>query len=176
MWRNYLTVAVRNLVANKLYSAINIGGLAVGLAACLVILLLVRDDLSYERFWPEADRIAMVETTFYPPGREKLELAGSPGPMKPALEKDFSSDIERVVRMYNDKEPVRAGERQLLGDFTYVDPGFFELFPLPMVAGERDRALADNASIVLSETAARKFFGDQPAVGQTLTAKPPRAA
>jgi len=169
MFRNYVTVAVRNLVQNKLYSIINIGGLAVGLAACLLILLFVRDELSYEQWLPKADRIAAVETTFVVPGREKMEFAGSPGPVKAALEKDFSSDIERVVRIYDDEEPVQIGDRQFLGDMAYVDPGFFQVFDLPVVAGQREAALANNASVILSQTMARKYFGDAPAVGNTIT-------
>lgn len=169
MLRNYLTVAIRNLVANKLHALINIGGLAVGLAACLLILLFVRDETSYERWVPNAERIATVESTFYVPGRDTIAFAASPGPMRAALEKDFSSDIVRAVRLYGDEEPVRVGDRQFLGQPAYVDPGFFEVFDLPMVAGQREAALANNASILLSQTTARKYFGDQPAVGNTIT-------
>ena len=169
MLRNYITVAIRNLVNNKLYSAINIGGLAVGLAACLLILLFVRDEVSYDRWLPNADRIAVVESTFYIPGREKIAFAQAPGPIKEPLEKDFSSDIEKVVRVFADELPVRAGERQVLSEIDFVDPGFFQVFDLPMIAGERESALKNNASIVLSEETAKKFFGDQPAVGKTIT-------
>ena len=169
MLRNYITVAIRNLVNNKLYSAINVGGLAVGLAACLLILLFVRDETSYDRWLPNADRIAVVESTFFIPGREKIAFAQAPGPIKDPLEKDFSSDIEKVVRVYADELPVRAGERQLLSEIDFADPGFFQVFDLPMVAGERESALENNSSIVLSETAAKKFFGDEPAVGKTIT-------
>src|SRR5262245_57184032 len=98
MLRNYFKVALRNLVTNKLYSLINIGGLAGGLAACLLILLFVRDEMSYDRWLPNADRIASVESTFFVPGREKIAFAATPGPFKAALEKDFSTDVEKVVR------------------------------------------------------------------------------
>jgi putative ABC transport system permease protein len=169
MFRNYVTVAIRNLARHKLHSFINIGGLAVGLAACLLILLFVRDELSYDRWLPNAERIAIVESTFFVPGRDKLEFAGAPGPLKKPLEEDFTSDVERAVRIFTDELPVRAGDRQLLGEINFVDPGFFQVFDLPMVAGQREQALANNASIILSETAARKYFGDQPAVGKTMT-------
>ena len=169
MWRNYLTVAWRNLANHKLHSAINIGGLAVGLAACLMILLFVKDELSYETWVKGADRIAMIETTFMVPGRDKLAFAGTPGPLKAALEKDFSSDIERVVRIHDTEQPVRNGERQFNQRMSYVDPGFFDIWDLPMASGERDRVLGDNASILLSEKTAKKFFGDEPALGKTLT-------
>jgi len=169
MLRSYGTVAVRSLLANRMHSLINIGGLAVGLAACLLILLFVRDELSYERWLPNADRIVAFETTFKIPGRETLEFGQTPGPIKPALEKDFSSDIERVVRVYTEDFPVRSGDRKFREDVTYVDPGFFEVFDLPMVAGVREPALANNSSLIVSQTLAHKFFGDQPAIGNTLT-------
>jgi putative ABC transport system permease protein len=170
MFRNYVTVALRNLVNHKLYSAINIGGLAVGLAACLLILLFVRDELSYDRWLPNADRIAGLEGTFYIPGREPIAFASTPGPAKPALEKDFSSDIERAVRILQSDEPLRAADRQFIEEVSYTDAGFFEVFDIPMARGAREAALADNKSMILSETAARRYFGDQEAVGQTITA------
>ena len=169
MLRNYVTVAWRNLTNHKLYSAINIGGLAVGLAACLLILLFVRDELSYETWVPNAERIAIVETTFNVPGRDKLAFAGVPGPTKAKLDKDFSSDIERMVRVYDDELPSRAGDRQFLQRVSYIDPGFFEVWDLPMAAGERESVLAGNASIILSETTAKKFFGDEAPLGKTIT-------
>lgn len=169
MLRHYLAVALRNLVSNKVSSAINIGGLAIGLAACLVIVLYVRDELAFERWVPNAERIATVETTFKIPGRDQIAFAAAPGPLKAALEKDFGSDLERVVRLYGHEAPVRVGDRQFTLDLTFVDPTFFEVFDLPVVAGDRAAALANNASIALSATTARKYFGDAPAVGSTVT-------
>jgi putative ABC transport system permease protein len=169
MLRNYFTVALRNLARHRLHSAINIGGLAVGLAACLLILLYVRDELSYERWLPNADRIAIVETTFNVPGRDKLEFALTPGPVKPAFDKDFGSDLERTVRTYRDEGPIRIGDQRFLGAVTYCDPGCFDVFDLPMVSGAREPALANTSSVILSQTRARMYFGDRPAVGQTIT-------
>ncbi|MCE9574247.1 MAG: ABC transporter permease [Deltaproteobacteria bacterium] len=169
MLRHYLTVAFRNLAANKRYAAINIGGLTVGLAACLLILLYVQDERSYERWVPNAERIGVVETTFRVPGGEVLAFAGSPGPLKPALDREFSSELERTVRVYHDDQPVRIGDRTIRGALSYVDPGFFQLFDLPMVAGEREGVLANNASMIVSATTARTWFGDAPAIGSTVT-------
>jgi putative ABC transport system permease protein len=169
MLRNYLAVALKNLAANKVSSAINIGGLAIGLAACLAIVLLVRDELSFERWLPNAERIVAFEITFKVPGRETIAFAGSPGPLKPALEKEFGSDFERVVRVYADDQPIRVGDRQFEATISFVDPGFFDVFDLPMAAGDRAAVFANNASILLSQTTARKYFGDQPPLGQTLT-------
>jgi len=168
MLRNYIAVAFRNLVNNRLYSLINIGGLAVGLAACVLIVLYVRDELSYERWLPNADRIAAVETTLHIPGRE-LASAATGGPISAALEKDFSSDIERAVRVYGSRGPVQVGDRPFMLAITRVDPGFFQVFDLPMVTGQREAALADSTSILLSEHEAQSYFGREPAVGKTLT-------
>ncbi len=169
MLRHYLTVAYRNLAASKRYAAINIGGLTVGLAACLLILLYVQDERSYERWLPNAERIASVETTFIVPGGETLAFAGTPGPLKAALDRGFSSAIEQTTRLYHDAQPVRIGDRTFRGGMSYVDPGFFQVFDLPMVAGDREAALASNAAVILSATTARTWFGDGPAIGQTIT-------
>ena len=80
MLRNYLLIAIRNLRKHRLYSFINIGGLAVGLAACLMIVLFVRDELSYDKWLPNASRIGKLEVTFRVPGREPMEFGNSPGP------------------------------------------------------------------------------------------------
>jgi putative ABC transport system permease protein len=169
MWRHYLAVALRNLATQKRYAAITIGGLAVGLAACLVILLYVRDERSYERWLPNADRIATFETTVHVPGTETISFAGSPGPLKAALDKEFSSEIERTVRLYKEPSPVKVGDRVLRAEIAYVDPQFFDVFDLPMVVGDRAAAVRDASSIIVSATTARAWFGDAPPVGRALT-------
>jgi putative ABC transport system permease protein len=169
MLRNYFVTAVRNLIAQPLYSAINIGGLALGLAACLLILLFVRDELSYDEWLPHADRIAKLKITFSIPGREAMTFSQSPGPAKAALEKDFGSDIERMVRVFQTEQPVRIGDRQFADKVSYVDPGFFEVFDLPAAQGDRDAALAAGGRLLVSERIARKYFGDAAPVGRVVT-------
>jgi putative ABC transport system permease protein len=169
MLRSYLAAALRNLAQNKLHAVINIGGLALGLAACMLILLFVRDELSYEDWLPKANRIARLEGTFLIPGREPLEFAQAPGPAKAALEKDFATDIERVVRIHERETPLRAGQRQFADKVNFVDPGFFQVFDLPMVEGERESALASNTKLLMSRKMASKYFGDASPIGQVLT-------
>jgi putative ABC transport system permease protein len=169
MLRNYLATALRNLVKHRLYSAINIGGLALGLAACLVILLFVRDELSYDEWLPNAERIAKLEVTFAVPGREPLAFSQAPGPAKAAMEKEFSSDVEKAVRIFRTEQPVRLGDRQFIEQVNYVDPTFFDVFDLPIAEGEREPALASNSTVLLSRRAAEKYFGDQPAIGKVIT-------
>jgi putative ABC transport system permease protein len=169
MLRNYLATALRSLAQNRLHAAINIGGLALGLAACLLILLFVRDELSYEDWLPNAERIARLEGSFDVPGREKLSFAQAPGPAKAPLEKDFSSDVVRAVRILPGEVPVRAGQRQFADTVSYVDPGFFQVFDLPMVQGEREGALQGNTKLLLSREMASKYFGDASPLGKVLT-------
>jgi putative ABC transport system permease protein len=169
MLRNYLATALRNLAQNRLHAVINIGGLALGLAACLLILLFVRDELSYEDWLPNAERIARLEGSFDVPGRERMGFAQAPGPAKAALEKDFSSDIVRAVRILPGEQPVRSGQRQFTETVNFVDPGFFEVFDLPMVQGERESALQSNTKLILSRKMASKYFGDASPLGQVVT-------
>lgn len=169
MYRNYLATALRNLVKQPLYAAINIGGLAVGLAACLLILLFVRDEVSYDRWLPNAERIANLEITFVVPGREPISLAQTPGPARAALEAHFSSDVVRAVRIYQPREPVRVGDRQFSEQMNYADPELFEVFDLPMVDGERESALTANDTVIISRRTAAKYFGDEPAIGKVMT-------
>lgn len=169
MFRNYIATALRNLVKQRLYAAINIGGLAVGLAACLLILLFVRDEVSYDRWLPNAERIANLEITFMVPGREPISLAQTPGPARAALEAHFSSDVVRAVRIYQPSEPVKVGDRQFSEQMNYADPELFEVFDLPMVEGERESALTSNDTVLISRRTATKYFGDQPAIGKVMT-------
>ena len=169
MLRNYLLVALRNLRKHRLYSSITIGGLAVGLAACLMLVLFVRDELTYDTWLPNADRIAKLEITFRPPGREPMAMGSTPGPAKAALEKDYSTDIEHAVRMWRNGAPVRSADKQFNETISYVDPAFFSVFDIPMAEGQREQALANNTSILVSERIATKYFGDAAALGQVLT-------
>ena len=169
MFRNYLITALRNLRKHRLYSFITIGGLAVGLAACLLILLFVRDELSYDEWLPKAERIAKLEITFIVPDRDPMEMGQTPGPARAALEKDFSSDIEAVTRIWENGAPIRSADRQFNERIGYVDLNFFEVFDLPLALGVREQALANNTSMVISERIAEKYFGQTPALGQVLT-------
>lgn len=169
MWRNYLLVALRNLGKQRLYSFINIGGLAVGLAACLLILLFVTDELSYDRWLPNAERVAIFESEIRVPGRDIIEFAGSPGPLGPALEKDFSSEIQEVTRVFHTNESVKIGDRQFLTEVSYVDANYFKVMDLPVAEGDRAKAVADTHSIALTRKQARSYFGDEPALGKVIT-------
>ncbi len=169
MFKNYLTVAVRNLLKHRLYSAINIFGLAIGIASCILIVLFVRDELSYDRFIPNAERIYRIETRFDIPGRSPLIGGSAPGPLLPALQKEFSS-IETGTRLYRMRPVVKRGSDVFREDIMLADPSFFDVLDLPLVAGDKTAALSDGTGVLVSESMARKYFGSTSAIGKVIDA------
>jgi putative ABC transport system permease protein len=168
MLKNYLTVAFRNLVKNRLYTAINIFGLAVGLASCILILLYVRHETSYDEWFPNADRIYAVHSRFDIPGREPFKAAQAPGPARDAMMKDFS-EIESAVRLTEQNPIVTRGSDVFREPVALADANLFEVLDLPLVSGDKQTALKDVSSILLSESMAQKYFGSAAAaMGQTL--------
>ncbi|MHB1207935.1 MAG: ABC transporter permease [Rhodospirillaceae bacterium] len=169
MFKNYLTVAVRNLLKHRLYSAINIFGLAIGIASCILIVLFVRDELSYDRFIPNAERIYRVETRFDIPGRSAIFGGVSPGPAWAIMQKDFPM-IEAGVRFGRVRPTFKRGADVFREDLMLSDPSLFDVFDLPLVAGDKTKALSDSTGVMISQSMARKYFGDTPAVGQVIDA------
>lgn len=168
MFKNYLAVAIRNLVGHKLYSAINIIGLAVGLAACVMIALFVRDELSYDKQWAKADNIYRLHTTFSLPGREPMVTIRSPGPAKQAILDYFPEDIEATARIRSLFPVLRVGDQVISERIHWVDPEFADLFDFKVVAGDMKEALADKASIAVSQTFAERLFGREDPIGQVF--------
>lgn len=169
MFQNYISVAFRNLIKHKLYSAINIIGLAVGLAACVLITLFVRDELSYDTFWKDADQIYRMNTTFHVPGREPFVTVLSMGPAKEALGRYFSEEIEMVTR-FNGERPVIQYDGKVFTEEVYLtDPETVDMFSLEVVAGDLRASLNDNATLAINETFARKHFGDKNPIGEVMT-------
>jgi putative ABC transport system permease protein len=168
MFRNYLTVALRNMVRHKLYSVINIAGLGVGLACVLFIVLFVRDELSYDRWLPGAEHLYRLEQTVFPPGRSPLAMAVIPFPMPKAM-KDEIPEVTEMTRLWREPMTLTAGDRQFVETVDVVDPGFFQVIKLNLVAGDPQQVLREPESIVLSQSAARKYFGNADPVGKTIT-------
>ncbi len=169
MFRNYLKVALRNLWKNKGYSAINIIGLAVGLATCLLILLFVWDELSYDRFHEKADRIYRVDSDIKF-GGSALRIAVSSDPMGATLKRDYPQ-VEQYTRIY-----ASSGAKLLKKDDAYIneekiayaDSTFFDVFSFPLISGNPKTALNDPNTAVVSESAAKKYFGTTQAVGKII--------
>jgi putative ABC transport system permease protein len=168
MWRNYLTVGIRALAKSKTYTFINIFGLTIGLASCLLILLFVRHHLSYDAWLPNADRVYQLQServaTEEPPTLTQMTFY----PAAAALKKDFPQ-IEKIAGAWDTRPIVLRNGHALYDDMLMVDPDFFDILQLPFVRGSRDTALRNIDSVVLTETAARKYFGGEDALGKTLT-------
>lgn len=169
MFKSYLLTAVRSLVSQRLYSVINIGGLALGLAACILILLFVRDELSYDKWIPNGDQVFKIELTIPIPGRDTLKMGQVPPAIAPELEKYFPDHIEDTTRIYQSDSIVGGNDRFFNERISFVDPDFFNLFDLEMVSGDRSAIARNTTDILINETSARKFFGDQDPLGQPLS-------
>jgi ABC-type antimicrobial peptide transport system permease subunit len=169
MFKNYFKVAFRNLKRHKGYSFINITGLAIGMACCLLISLWVLDELSFNRFHAHADQLYRVEFDQNYSGK-LFHVTVSPYPMAQALEAEIP-EIEHAVRTAGMGELlVRYGDKILYQDgIMAVDPAYLEIFTFPLVKGDSSTALSDPLSMIVSEELAAKYFGDEDPLGQTLT-------
>ena len=172
MWRNYLTVGIRALTKNRAYAVINILGLAIGLAACVLILLYVRYERSYDDWMRGADRVFQLQTNYKATdtGGEEMHLQVSSIAAGRALLKDFPQQIEQLVWIRSFSPVViqdgRAGE---IEDLRMADGNLFAIFDVPFVRGSARTALPDAHSIALSESEAKRRFGDADPIGKTLT-------
>jgi putative ABC transport system permease protein len=168
MWRNYLTIALRQLGRQRSYTAINIGGLAVGLASFLVIMLFVRDELSYDRFHAHADRIYKLHGTFQY-NDLKLALDGMPLPMAPTLAEDLPG-VELAARLKFGSFAAMDRQQERSAEVVYfTDATFFDFFTFPLRRGDPKTALAEPYSLVLTPEAAHDYFGTADPMGQTIT-------
>src|SRR5882724_2785964 len=168
MFQNYLVTALRNLVRHKLYSFINIAGLAVGLACAIFIILFVRDELSYDKWVPGSANLYRVElTTLTDRDRPPLAMAVVPFPMLAAMREQVPG-VTGMTRFYDEQMTMTAGNRQFLEEVEVVDPEFFTLIRFPLVAGDTRQVLRQPESAVLSQTAARKYFGNADPIGKFL--------
>src|SRR5471032_2760387 len=168
MFSNYFVTALRNIARHKLYSFINIAGLALGLACAIFIILFVRDELSYDAWIPGSDNIYRLEETIQVPGRGPLPLAVTPWPMAAAMQGEIPG-VTGMTRYWQEPMTLTVGDRQFFEGVRAVDPGFFQLIRLPLVAGDPATVFRQPNSIVMSQKSARKYFGDADPIGKTVT-------
>jgi putative ABC transport system permease protein len=168
MLKNYLRIAFRNLWRHKGFSFLNIMGLTIGMSACFLIFLYVSFELSYDHFHSKADRIYNIVTDINNP-TEVLHF-GVAAPAMPVAAKNDFPEIEKQVRYSPDNTLVRRGEIKIQEEnMAFADSTFFEVFDFPLVKGDPVTALRGPLTVVLSETAAKKFFGSADPMGQHLT-------
>ncbi|PRY07297.1 putative ABC transport system permease protein [Pontibacter ummariensis] len=172
MFRNYFKTAYRNLFRHKAFTFINLSGLTLGLTACLLIGLFVYDELQYDKFLPEGDRVYRLYNDMS--ARESGKVIAPVPPMfGTTLEQNFP-EVEKVVRIlmlqFEANNLVEVGEKSIYENGrTYADPGFFEMFQLPFKYGSHQKALADPSSIVISDRFAERVFGEVDPVGRKVT-------
>jgi len=167
MIRNYLKIAWRNLLRNWGFSAINVFGLTVGVTACLLISLYVRHELSYDAFHAKADRIYRVVTDIKTP-TETINADVTSYPMANAL-KTGLPEVEQSVRLLSRSLLVQRGEHKFQEDrLVYADSTLFDVFSFPLLKGNSRTALVAPYSVVLTQKAARKYFGSEDPMGKSL--------
>ncbi len=170
MWRSYLTAGIRAFARNRTYALINVLGLALGFAACLMILLYVRYELSYDNWVPNAENIYQVQTDYAPQDNgddPNLQMSSYVAGL--ALARDFPQVERRVYLLPNVANVIRGGQALAVRDSAMVDGPFFDVFAFPLVHGDARTALAQPGSVVLSESEALRLFGPGNPVGETLT-------
>lgn len=167
MLRNYLAAALRNLLRTRAYATINICGLALGFAAVMLIALFVRDEYSYDRFFPDHDRIYRVMETAQMPGQAPLRVAVTAANIAAAMKLDFP-EVQIATRLAPAAAVLRQGEIEGSSDAFWADPDFFNVLPMKVVAGSLEGALSRPDGIVLTRTIARRFFGSDNVVGRAI--------
>ncbi len=169
MFKNYLKIALRNLLRHKGYSLINIAGLAVGIACCLLILLYVQDELAYDRHHEKAGQIYRVVLDGRLAGKD-FNFAVASAPLAVILPKELPEVLASTRLQNRSGILVRYGEKRFTEDrIFYADSTVFGVFTMPLLLGNAQTALVQPNAIVLTATMAAKYFGDESPIGNTLT-------
>jgi len=170
MLKNYFKTAIKNLFRNKVFSIINISGLSVGLACCMLIFLYTKDEVSYDRFHEKKDVIYRIVANMTKPD-DQVQKLGNTGMMPGPNFKREVPEVEQYLRVQSDNYTTRHGIGILNQSALAVDENFFSFFSFPLIQGDPKTALADLHSIVLSEEVAKKYFGKKEALGEILELK-----
>ncbi len=169
MIKNYIKIALRNIKKHKGYSFINIIGLAIGMACCLLISIWVLDELSYDKFHENAATLYRVEENQDYMGRI-FHVTVTPYPLAPALKDEIPEILDATRYVFPGGLLFRYGDKAFFEDNTRaVDPSFFQMFTFPFLKGDKNTALNSPYSLVLSEKIAEKYFGDENPVGKVIS-------
>ena len=167
MFRNYMVIAVRNLLKYKFYSALNIIGLGIGIASVILIMLFIQDQYSYDVQHVNRDRIYRVIRSLKFENGEKVYDWRVSGAAGPALVQDFP-EVEAAVRIMMRQAWIRYEDKIFNHVFCLVDPTFLDIFTFPLIRGDKTALLQPN-SVLITELAAKKFFGGQDPIGKIIT-------
>jgi putative ABC transport system permease protein len=170
MLKNYFKIVFRNAKKHPMYVLINLVGLAIGMAVSIVILLYVQFEMSYDTYHPDVERIFRVSRAWYnPQGDVSLHLGHTAPPFGPLIQSDFPEDVEVSARLFNYNPLVKSGGNNFEEErFFFGDPEVFDVFSWEIIEGEGKSALKEADGIILTESAAKRYFGDGPAVGKEL--------
>ena len=169
MVKNFLKIAWRNLIKNKAFSIINITGLAIGLSCFLLIALYVMDELSFDRFYPNADRIYRINSDIKF-GGANLHMPVTSDMMGELLKKDYPQ-VEQYTRIYtfNGDKLIKKGNDYIdEAKVAHVDSTFFDVFEIPVIEGDVRHALDEPNTVVLTESAAKKYFNTTHVIGKAI--------
>ena len=169
MYKNYLKIAWRILTKHKIYSAINILGLAVGLTGAILTFLFVQHELSYDRFHENKDNIYRIYTNWHTEdGSIESTFRGVVMPMGPVVEESFP-EVLNSIRLSPARVTIKTGGNLYNERIFMADKNFFDVFSFPLIAGSTSSVFSQENSLVLSEEYAKKYFGKTNPIGQTLT-------
>jgi len=167
MFRNYLKTALRSLLRNKLFSAINIVGLSIGLAAFILIMLFVKNEFSWDSHWRQSEDTYRLENTYTRPGQPDRPSPNAVDPLRDIFF-DTYREVEDITRYLAGGMTLRMDDRLSQENIFFADPNFFDFFSVPFLEGSPNSALSNLTSIVVSERMAERYFGEGSALGKTL--------
>ena len=167
MIKNYFKTTWRNLKRNKLYSLINITGLSVGITSCVLIFLYIQYELSYDKYNAKSDQIYRLTEVLHLPGENNARAVTSP-PMAPALQANFPEVLKTVRISYSGRYLSYQDKKIPNSQIMYADSTFFDIFTFPIISGDRQKALVNPYSIILTESMAKKYFGNASPLGKTM--------
>ncbi len=168
MLKNYLTIALRNLYRQKTHSFINVFSLALGLACCMLILLFVQNELSYDQFHENSDSIYRVYAERVRDNGSVFSFAFLPVPLGPAVKEKYP-EIKRFTRLDNETVVVQRSENLFTERMLFADSNMLEIFSFPLLQGQPETALLSSNALVISEAVAIKYFGHTEVMGEELS-------
>jgi putative ABC transport system permease protein len=170
MLKNYLKITIRNFRKNKGYSFINIAGLAIGMACCILILIWVKDELSFDRFHANADAVYRITEHQYDSSGDYFPVAVTPWPLAEALKNDFPEITESARLRIVSGGLIRYKDKKFYeNDFVAVDPSFLKIFSFPLAEGDISTALTEPHTILITKETATRYFGNEDPLGKVLT-------
>ena len=168
MFKNYFKIAFRNLWKNKVFSAVNIAGLSVGLAVFILIMLWVKNEMSYDGFHKDKERIAMLMTNQTFGNNEVQTFPAVPTLLANAMKKDLPGVEYASTVSWGDNRMFTYGEHNFIEYGLYVDTDFLKIFSFPLLKGNADKVLQEPNTIMISEKLAKKYFGNEDPIGKMI--------